>query len=287
MSCGSSCGTLSSAARTIVAAEVVGAQVAQRTLAGAADRGAGGRDDDGFGHALPRYPRVVGRGSQRGLVRCDRPPLPRRPGTARAPRPGTRRPTGGSRPGTACRGRPGRPDRPAPARSTERGAGRPDRHGLRPGHPPAEQAGDLAQRRRERPHRAEVRAGTDDDRHAGVVAAGAPRPPGARRSPPGGRIRTASFAPIRITATSGRLADQRPGHLGTQVLGVRAGDRDAGQLDPAAVAAPGAGQQLGQPAADRVGDPLDPDPERGGVTEQHQAQRRARGSGRPRRAWRG
>ena len=48
--CGSSAGTLSRAARTIVRGQVVGPQVLQRALVGPADRRAGGGDDDGLGH---------------------------------------------------------------------------------------------------------------------------------------------------------------------------------------------------------------------------------------------
>ena len=65
MSRGSSCGHLVQRGLDDLARQVVGTHVLQRALERAADRRAGGGDDDGFGHG--RAPRVDGAGRTRSL----------------------------------------------------------------------------------------------------------------------------------------------------------------------------------------------------------------------------
>ena len=150
------------------------------------------------------------------------------------------------------------------------------RERLRARHPPTGVAGELSQRWRDRPHRAEVGAGADHHADPGGTQS-------AHRRLEVGRRLTGAAQPDRVVGADqdhrhvGALAEQRPGHLGGQVRRPGPGDAHAGEQHLALAtgrAARPLGEQPGELAADRVVDPVHADAERGRVAEQDQAQRR-------------
>ena len=133
-------------------------------------------------------------------------------------------------------------------------------------------ADELAQRRRDRADRAQVRAGADDDRARRRSRSRRTAAPGSRR--PRRAARSGSRRSRRSGSPPGRAASPSSARATWVARSVEREPetRDAGQRRTRRP--PGLGEQLGELAADGLGDPVDADAERGRVAEQHQAQRR-------------